>query len=72
MGLSRQHDISMLVLELQELTTSDEHTSKVATNRNDRYSVMAPTNSTLKKEPLKRMKSKQETANAATTVQIMK
>ena len=73
MGLSRQHDISMLVLQLQELVTSDEHSSKLmVTNQNDAFCVRAPTNSTLKKEPQKRLKSKLKKVNEAISSKKMK
>jgi len=73
MGPSYKHDIYMLVLELQELMTSDEHSSKVVTNQSGGYFVLVPpTNSSLKREPMKRMKPKRETAAAASSVKKMK
>ena len=65
MGRPRQYDISMLVLQLQELVTFDEHSSLVITNHKDTFDVRAPTNSTLKKESQKRLKSNIEKVHAA-------
>jgi len=72
MSISRQHDISMLVLDLQELMTSPEHASMVVNKRHNGSSLMAPTQKTLKKESQKRLKSKKETAILATTAKKMR
>ena len=72
MSISRQHDISMLVLDIQEVMTSPEHTYMVVNIRKDELSLMAPTKSTLRKESQKRLKSEKETAIVATTAKKMR
>ena len=64
LGRSREHDISMLVLELQELMTYDEHHSKVVTGPVV-SSVLAPTKTALQRDPLNRLESKCEIASSS-------